>query len=156
MLLKILTFQQWQHNTIFPEREMMNYSGPGWVSEIMKPGNFSTVLLSVILLITFIGLPVTRVFCAMEDCQKECVEKCSLADKEGCPVTAETEYLQLDSDFPSANASLKLIPLELLVLTQLKILYNPVAVLQKRHSDTPYITPSLITDIPIEVSCFRI
>jgi len=122
----------------------------------MKVSNFLNITLSAILLLAFIGMPVTQSYCAMEVCVKECKTKCCAPDSENNPCKESTEYLQLDSDLSYTEASIKIPDLTLFYSACLHFSEKTVAMLSNLHSETSYKNPFITLDIPVQVRCFRI
>lgn len=115
--------------------------------------NLLNITLIIILLIAFIGVPVTKSICKMEFCKKEC--KMSCCNKDGS-CKQEIKYVQLDSDLSKTDAAVKVPEIFAIQTILLLSIYNPVAMLKNWHSEHIYDPPLTTIDIPVRVRCFRI
>lgn len=121
----------------------------------MSSRNFLNIALCFILLLAFIGVPVSQGICNMEFCKKESTMTCCSGSEENT-CQQSTEYIQLESDFSYIDASVKLSDISLFYVAQILFPANSVTVLSNKHGKVSYHHPLIPIDIPIQVSCFRI
>lgn len=118
----------------------------------MRTRNFS-IILSLFLLISIIGIPITKGYCDMESCFKTCKMKCCTNEKNSCG--QESQLLRLETELATSDASVKL-PDSAFYILLLNFIHNPFTVFNDKHGEFLYHTPVIPKDISVLIRCFRI
>jgi hypothetical protein len=105
------------------------------------------------LLISIIGIPITKGYCDMESCFKTCKMKCCTNEENSCG--QKSQLLRLDTELATSDAAVK-IPDSIFYTILFNFINNPFTVSNEKHSEFLYYTPLLPKDITVQVRCFRI
>ncbi|MBX9851728.1 MAG: hypothetical protein K2X86_08220 [Cytophagaceae bacterium] len=107
------------------------------------------------LLISFIGVSATKVYCASmkETMEKRCCDNKN-ANKDCCKDIKQT--YKLTTDLSSVNASVAVQDVTLFAVIFLTSLPNNIAVQEKLNSYSTYSSPHITSDIPVLIQVFRI
>ena len=113
------------------------------------------IALVFVLLISFIGVSTTKVFCASmkETMDKRCCDNKS-ENKDCCKDVNHT--YKLNTDLSAVNASIEIPDITLFAVSFFTTFYNSMAVQEKLHSYSTYSPPGITPDIPVLIQVFRI
>lgn len=119
--------------------------------------HFLSIIMVFVLLLSVVGVSYTKSLCAgsSEGVSQNCCSKGN-NNEESCCLEV-TEIHKIKAELATVNASIEVVDILLLPYTFLISFFEDnAALLDAKQSELSYLSPPIIEDIPVLISCFRI